>query len=143
MNYDVPTNPKDYVHRVGRTARAGRTGLAVTIVTQYDVEIYQKIEQSIEKKLDPIKLNHEDVLQIVDRVSEAGRYAANVSLMITLQLHIVFLLVVFNRNLCLVIALNSCSSKTFRDIKNLEKKRVEGVRPLMMMMARWYLNVGN
>lgn len=105
MNYDVPTNPKDYVHRVGRTARAGRTGLAVTIVTQYDVEIYQKIEQSIEKKLDPIKLNHEDVLQIVDRVSEAGRYAANVSLMITLQLHIVFLLVVFNRNLCLVIAL--------------------------------------
>lgn len=143
MNYDVPTNPKDYVHRVGRTARAGRTGLAVTIVTQYDVEIYQKIEQSIEKKLDPIKLNHEDVLQIVDRVSEAGRYAANVSLMITLQLHIVFLLVVFNRNLCLVIALNSCSSKTFRDIRNLEKKRVEGVRPLMMMMARWYLNVGN
>lgn len=44
INYDVPPNPKDYVHRVGRTARAGRSGRAVTIVTQYDVEIFQRIE---------------------------------------------------------------------------------------------------
>lgn len=34
INYDVPTNSKDYVHRVGRTARAGRSGRSVTIVTQ-------------------------------------------------------------------------------------------------------------
>lgn len=34
VNYDVPTNSKDYVHRVGRTARAGRSGRSVTIVTQ-------------------------------------------------------------------------------------------------------------
>lgn len=36
MNYDVPP-PKDYIHRVGRTARMGKDGLALTIVTQYDV----------------------------------------------------------------------------------------------------------
>ena len=34
LNYDVPTNSKDYVHRVGRTARAGRSGRSLTLVTQ-------------------------------------------------------------------------------------------------------------
>ena len=78
INYDVPTNSKDYIHRVGRTARAGRAGLAMTVVTQYDVELYQKIEQSIGKKLDALELNHDNVIQLADRVSEAARYAANV-----------------------------------------------------------------
>lgn len=35
INYDVPTNSKDYVHRVGRTARAGRSGRSLTLATQY------------------------------------------------------------------------------------------------------------
>ena len=34
VNYDVPTNSKDYIHRVGRTARAGRSGRSLTLVTQ-------------------------------------------------------------------------------------------------------------
>jgi len=33
LNFDVPKNPKDYVHRVGRTARAGRGGTALTLVS--------------------------------------------------------------------------------------------------------------
>lgn len=40
INYDIPQHSKDYVHRVGRTARAGKTGRAITIVTQYDVETF-------------------------------------------------------------------------------------------------------
>ena len=40
INFDIPQHSKDYVHRVGRTARAGNTGRALTIVTQYDVETF-------------------------------------------------------------------------------------------------------
>jgi ATP-dependent RNA helicase DDX47/RRP3 len=37
INYDLPMNPKDYIHRVGRTARAGKGGRAISFITQYDV----------------------------------------------------------------------------------------------------------
>ena len=40
INFDIPQHSKDYVHRVGRTARAGKTGKAITFVTQYDVETF-------------------------------------------------------------------------------------------------------
>jgi len=38
INYDLPMNPKDYIHRVGRTARAGKAGRAISFITQYDIE---------------------------------------------------------------------------------------------------------
>lgn len=47
INFDVPKSPKDYVHRVGRTARAGRGGQATTLVTQYDVKLIQACEAYI------------------------------------------------------------------------------------------------
>jgi ATP-dependent RNA helicase DDX47/RRP3 len=49
LNFDVPTNGKDYIHRVGRTARAGRAGRAITLVTQYDVELFQRIEHCTDR----------------------------------------------------------------------------------------------
>jgi ATP-dependent RNA helicase DDX47/RRP3 len=78
LNYDIPQNPKDYVHRVGRTARAGKSGRAVSLVTQYDVEPYQRCEQFIEKKLDLYPTEEATVLVIMDRVSEAQRLASMV-----------------------------------------------------------------
>lgn len=47
INENVPFVPKEYIHRVGRTARAGRGGKAITIVTQYDIPLMHKIENKI------------------------------------------------------------------------------------------------
>merc|ERR1719482_2684515 len=63
INCDIPKNSKDYIHRVGRTARAGRSGRAITMVTQYDVETFQKVEHFLGHKLDEFKdLNEEAVM---------------------------------------------------------------------------------
>ena len=51
INYDIPGNGKDYVHRVGRTARAGKAGRSIAFVTQYDIEAYQRLEALIGQKL--------------------------------------------------------------------------------------------
>lgn len=51
VNYDVPRNPDDYVHRVGRTARAGRAGEAVTLVGQRDVSLVLAIEDRVGRKM--------------------------------------------------------------------------------------------
>merc|ERR1711920_758862 len=71
VNFDIPKNSKDYIHRVGRTARAGRAGRAVTMVTQYDIELFQRIEHFLERKLDEfteipegnVKSSHERILE--------------------------------------------------------------------------------
>lgn len=75
INYDIPMNSKDYIHRVGRTARAGRSGRAISIVTQYDVELYQRIEQLIGKKLPAYPAERDEVLLFLERVTEAQRLA--------------------------------------------------------------------
>ncbi|VDM97860.1 unnamed protein product [Thelazia callipaeda] len=75
LNYDVPTQSKDYVHRVGRTARAGRSGIAVTFVTQYDIEMYQKIERFIGKKLPLFETVENDVMLFIERVNDAQKLA--------------------------------------------------------------------
>ncbi|XP_018370584.1 PREDICTED: probable ATP-dependent RNA helicase DDX47 [Trachymyrmex cornetzi] len=73
INFDIPTHSKDYIHRVGRTARAGRSGRSITFVTQYDVELYQRIEQLISKKLPLFPTEEEEVMLLQERVSEAQR----------------------------------------------------------------------
>ncbi|ORX69300.1 DEAD-domain-containing protein [Linderina pennispora] len=75
VNYDIPTHSKDYIHRVGRTARAGRSGRAISFVTQYDVELLQRIEQVIGKKLDEFPGNKDEIMLLQERVNEAQRMA--------------------------------------------------------------------
>ncbi len=47
INFDIPTNPEDYVHRIGRTARAGTSGIAVSLLTGEDVHELKAIERLI------------------------------------------------------------------------------------------------
>ncbi|KAI9317990.1 P-loop containing nucleoside triphosphate hydrolase protein [Dichotomocladium elegans] len=76
INYDVPLSSKDYIHRVGRTARAGRSGKSMTFTTQYDVELIQRIEKDLGRKLDVYPLQASDVMLLQERVSDAQRLAA-------------------------------------------------------------------
>jgi ATP-dependent RNA helicase RhlE len=61
FNFDVPFNAEDYVHRIGRTGRAGASGLAVTLVSRDDARLVGDIEKLIRKKieLEPIELDDE------------------------------------------------------------------------------------
>ncbi|MBW8846958.1 MAG: DEAD/DEAH box helicase [Burkholderiales bacterium] len=58
FNFDVPFNAEDYVHRIGRTGRAGASGLAVTLVAKSDARLVADIEKLIKRKidLDPFEL---------------------------------------------------------------------------------------
>ncbi|EME28248.1 ATP-dependent RNA helicase [Galdieria sulphuraria] len=69
VNYDIPLHVKAYIHRVGRTSRAGRTGRAINLVTQYDIEAYQKVEQYIQKKLDAYPCDEDRVFHLLESSS--------------------------------------------------------------------------
>lgn len=56
INYDVPRDAEDYVHRIGRTARANREGEAITLVNQKDWTYLLKIEKLIEAEIDKPEL---------------------------------------------------------------------------------------
>ena len=51
INFDVPSDAEDYVHRIGRTARAETTGVALTFVNEDDMYNFQKIESLIEREI--------------------------------------------------------------------------------------------
>ncbi len=56
INYDVPHDPEDYIHRIGRTARAETTGTAITLVNAKDKRKFANIEKLIEREIDRIPL---------------------------------------------------------------------------------------
>ncbi len=56
MNYDVPRDPEDYVHRIGRTARAQSSGVAITLISDLDQHNFKRIEDLIERDIIKIPL---------------------------------------------------------------------------------------
>ncbi|KAJ8922251.1 hypothetical protein NQ315_004188 [Exocentrus adspersus] len=69
VNHAMPNTSKDYIHRVGRTARAGRGGQAITLITPYDIQNLQSIEKDINAKLTEAKVDESEVAKIFSQIS--------------------------------------------------------------------------
>lgn len=77
INYDVPHDPEDYIHRIGRTARAATTGTAITLVNEKDKRKFANIEKLIDKTIDRMPLpEHFEAVQAdaVDPSSTDRKY---------------------------------------------------------------------
>ncbi|KAL4919339.1 P-loop containing nucleoside triphosphate hydrolase protein [Aspergillus aurantiobrunneus] len=75
LNFDLPMDSKTYIHRVGRTARAGKSGVAISFATQYDIEVWLRIEHALGKKLGEYQTEKDEVMVMAERVTEASRQA--------------------------------------------------------------------
>lgn len=81
INFDVPRDPDDYIHRVGRTARAGKAGEAITFVSERDVTLVESIEErtgtKLEKYVDEpgVSLEGRVIRETLQLVSEKKRTA--------------------------------------------------------------------
>ncbi|XP_035268953.1 probable ATP-dependent RNA helicase DDX49 isoform X1 [Anguilla anguilla] len=73
INHNTPGLPKIYIHRVGRTARAGRHGVSITLVTQYDIHLVHSIEEQIQAKLKEYPAEESEVLKILTQVNVTRR----------------------------------------------------------------------
>ena len=72
INYDIPVDSKSYIHRVGRTARAGRSGKSISLVSQYDLELILRIEEVLGKKLPKESVDKNIILTLRDSVDKAN-----------------------------------------------------------------------
>jgi superfamily II DNA/RNA helicase len=73
INYDTPSDPEDYVHRVGRTARAETTGMAITLVTKADLQKLARIEKLIGYRIETSALPP-SINEIHDRHGSQARH---------------------------------------------------------------------
>ncbi len=78
FNFDVPTNPEDYVHRIGRTGRAGRSGRAFTIAIPEDGKYVALIEALIGRRIPRIVLEGIDEAELADRDRDAAVHDATI-----------------------------------------------------------------
>ena len=77
INYDVPHDAEDYIHRIGRTARAGKQGQAITIICPSDRMYFQKIEKVIGKTIDKVSFAQKENVKPSDTANnrKKGSYS--------------------------------------------------------------------
>jgi len=77
-NYDVPIEPKDYIHRIGRTARAGKQGKAITILASRNYENFGNLTQSKEIKITSERMPQLEIVRIkIDSQGRNNRFNKN------------------------------------------------------------------
>merc|ERR1712014_129669 len=62
INYDLPTNRENYIHRIGRGGRFGRKGVAINFLTTEDVRTLREIEQFYQTQIDEMPTNVADLI---------------------------------------------------------------------------------
>ncbi|KAM7541462.1 hypothetical protein Aperf_G00000024399 [Anoplocephala perfoliata] len=75
INHNVPIRPKDYVHRVGRTARAGKAGMALTLADLFEINRLRAVQKYIGTELQRFEVNEAQVAKIIPEVTIARRAA--------------------------------------------------------------------
>lgn len=76
INFDIPSVPEEYIHRIGRTARAGKEGTAISMVTEKEAPLFEAIEALMGKKVEccelPEQLEISEVLLDEEKVQTAN-----------------------------------------------------------------------
>lgn len=75
FNYDIPLDAESYIHRIGRTGRAGHKGAAITFVTAHDMNKLEAIERGISARLSRQKVNTRESSSDSDRTSKYSSYS--------------------------------------------------------------------
>jgi len=76
INVELPRNPEDYIHRVGRTARAGRRGLAISLVGERDIGLVHAVENLTARPLEKCeRITDKEAIQYLGSVAKASRLA--------------------------------------------------------------------
>ena len=65
INYDLPNNRELYIHRIGRSGRFGRKGVAINFVKNDDIRILRDIEQYYSTQIDEMPMNGKQKLLII------------------------------------------------------------------------------
>lgn len=73
VNHIMPNNPTDYIHRVGRTARAGRIGSAISLITQYEISLLRSVEERINQKFKEYDVSGKEVAKVLTQVNVTVR----------------------------------------------------------------------
>ncbi len=78
INYSLPEDSESYIHRVGRTGRAGKDGIAITLLSKTELRALQYIQQKFQITIDSIDIPDRDTI-VKARLEETSRYIAKIS----------------------------------------------------------------